>query len=216
LQMSWIGYVATSGLDAMDYFIGDTNLITPSEQPQFSEKILYLPAITTFAPYEPAPEQNELPALTNGYFTFCCLARVNKLNQPHIGLWARILKAVPGSRMILATMSNGAPPETVKAWFIAEGVAEERLLFLHARSVQEQLEQYRMADLSLDTFPYTEAQPPAMPYAWEFRPSLSAASSSPAAWGRRSRPMWVFQSSLRTTMKNLYRRPSRGHKTCNC
>ena len=154
LQMSWIGYVATSGLDAMDYFIGDTNLITPIEQPQFSEKILYLPAITTFAPYEPAPEQNELPALTNGHFTFCCLARVNKLNQPHIGLWARILKAVPGSRMILATMSNGAPPETVKAWFIAEGVAEERLLFLHARSVQEQLEQYRMADLSLDTFPY--------------------------------------------------------------
>jgi len=154
LQVSWIGYVATTGLDAMDYFVGDANLITPIEQSQFSEKILYLPAITTFAPYEPEPERNELPALTLGYFTFCCLARINKLNQSHIALWARILKAVPNSRMLLATMSDGAAPETVKAWFIAEGIPQERLLFLHARSVLEQLEQYRMADLCLDTSPY--------------------------------------------------------------
>lgn len=154
LQMSWIGYVATTGLEAMDYFVGDANLITPAEQSQFAEKILYLPATTSFDPHEPAPEPNALPALTNGYFTFCSLARINKLNQAHIALWARILKVLPGSRMMLATMSNGSAPETVKAWFAAEGIQEDRLLFLHSRSVLEQLEQYQMADLCLDTFPY--------------------------------------------------------------
>ncbi|WP_263417699.1 O-linked N-acetylglucosamine transferase, SPINDLY family protein [Terriglobus albidus] len=154
LQMSWIGYVATTGLEAMDYFVGDANLITPAEQSQFAEKILYLPATTSFDPHEPAPERNALPALTKEYFTFCCLARINKLNQAHIALWARVLKALPRSRMMLATMSNGSAPETVKAWFAAEGIQEERLLFLHSRSVLEQLEQYRMADLCLDTFPY--------------------------------------------------------------
>jgi predicted O-linked N-acetylglucosamine transferase (SPINDLY family) len=157
LQVGWMGYVGTTGLQSMDYFVGDEYLTPASMHPQFREKILSLPATTTFAPYEPEMERNALPALTEGVFTFCCLARINKLNQSTIALWAQILREAPVARMLLATLPGGTAPERIKGWFAEEGIAEDRLIFAHARTVEEQLQLHLRADLCLDTFPYNGA-----------------------------------------------------------
>ncbi|AFL90480.1 putative O-linked N-acetylglucosamine transferase, SPINDLY family [Terriglobus roseus DSM 18391] len=157
VQVSWMGYVGTTGLEAMDYFVGDEHLTPASVHAQFREKILLLPATTTFEPFAPAIEPNALPALASGVFTFCCVARINKLNRPHVALWARMLQCAPASRMLLATLPGGAEPERVKAWFAEAGVGAEQLIFAHARTVEEQLRLHHMADLCLDTFPYNGA-----------------------------------------------------------
>jgi predicted O-linked N-acetylglucosamine transferase (SPINDLY family) len=154
VQISWIGYVGTTGLDAMDYFIADAHLIPAELQSQFTEKILYLPASISFQPCANSPEVNPLPALGNGYFTFSCLARVNKLNRTLIATWAEILRRVPSSRLHLATMSGGGTPRLVVDWFKEEGISSERLVFVRTSSVADVLQVHHDVDLCLDTFPY--------------------------------------------------------------
>jgi predicted O-linked N-acetylglucosamine transferase (SPINDLY family) len=123
-------------------------------QAMYREKILYLPATTTFQPYEPALPPNVLPALANGFVTFCCLARINKLNRPLIAMWSRVLRALPTSRMLLLTIAGGGVPSVVLEWFVAEGVAADRLTFVRARSVEDILRLHHEADIGMDTFPY--------------------------------------------------------------
>ncbi|SEB97576.1 tetratricopeptide repeat protein [Terriglobus roseus] len=157
VQVSWMGYVGTTGLEAMDYFAGDEHLTPSSMRAQFREKILYLPATTTFQPHEPAIAPNVLPVLASGVFTFCCLARINKLNRSTVVWWSRILHGAPTSRMMLAALPGGTEPERVRAWFAEQGIGADRLVFTHARTVEEQLRLHHQADLCLDTFPYNGA-----------------------------------------------------------
>jgi predicted O-linked N-acetylglucosamine transferase (SPINDLY family) len=154
VQVSWIGYPATTGMEAMDYFVADHFLVSAEMRQQFSERILDVPATTNFEPLAVAPEVNALPALTNGYVTFASLARTNKMNRPVVAAWAEILRRAPTARLMLATMANGEPPAAVQEWFAAQGIAGERLEFVHPRSVEEVLALHHRIDMALDTFPY--------------------------------------------------------------
>jgi predicted O-linked N-acetylglucosamine transferase (SPINDLY family) len=154
LQMGWIGYVGTTGLEAMDYFIADRNFIPQELAGQFTEKLLYLPACTPFAPYAHAPAVNALPALENGCFTFGSFNRINKLSREVIALWSEILQAAPGTRLLLAAMPDATPPELLLRWFAEERIAPERLTFLGARGVEATLRLHHQVDLCLDPFPY--------------------------------------------------------------
>lgn len=155
VQISWMGYVGTTGLEAMDYFIADPLLVPDTMRDQFREKLLMLPATTCFAPCEDAPEISPLPCLARGQFTFACLARMNKLNRRAVRLWSRILRAVPASRLMLSTMGDGNPPQPLLAWFAEEGIDRERLHFVHVTSVEQMLALHAEIDLALDTMPYS-------------------------------------------------------------
>ena len=154
LQISWIGYVGTTGLDSMDYFIADTQLVPEAFQSQFTEKILYVPATTCFQPCADAPEVNALPALRKGFFTFSSLARINKLNRALIGTWSEILRRAPESRLLLTTIPGGGVPRLLEDWFAAEGIPMERLIFERVESVAQTLQLHHEIDLCLDTLPY--------------------------------------------------------------
>ncbi|SVD55586.1 uncharacterized protein METZ01_LOCUS408440, partial [marine metagenome] len=43
VQASWLGYFATTGLNEMDYLIGDPHVTPPEEDDQFTEKVWRLP-----------------------------------------------------------------------------------------------------------------------------------------------------------------------------
>lgn len=154
VQVSWMGYVGSTGLAAMDYFVADPMLIPPEMDREFSEKLLLVPAATSFEPVAAAPAVQSLPALTTGVFTFGCLARLNKLNRRSIFLWAEILRRVPDSRLLLAAMPDGSHPAKLLEWFAEEGIGPERLAFGHARGVEQVLALHHHIDLALDTFPY--------------------------------------------------------------
>ncbi len=152
LQASWMGYPGTTGWRAMDYYLAD-RFFLPVEQfaGQFTEKIVHLPVYAPFSPPADAPPVNELPALRNGYVTFGSFNRINKISKPVIALWAKVLRELPGSRMLLGGLPDAGQYETLVKWFSEEGVAQDRLSF-HGRTSMDLL--HHQVDICLDTFPY--------------------------------------------------------------
>ncbi|MEE7624908.1 tetratricopeptide repeat protein [Methylobacter sp. Wu8] len=155
VQASWIGYPGTTGLSAMDYYLADRFLLPPGQlDDQFTEKIVRLPAGALYQPDMAAPPVNALPALSNGYITFGSFNRQSKLSRSVIALWSQLLRALPGSRIVLAGMSEEGRHDALIDWFAQEGVAPERLSFYTRCGLDEYLALHRQVDICLDTFPY--------------------------------------------------------------
>jgi predicted O-linked N-acetylglucosamine transferase (SPINDLY family) len=156
IQVSWLGYPATTGLSAMDYYLVD-RFGVPFGDPErmFSEKIVHLPANAPFLPEKSAPPVNILPAMHNGYVTFGSFNRLNKLRPDVIALWAELLHAQPSSRMLLGAINSNEDEHLLIDWFASAGIARERLMFRRRSSIPVYLQQHFHVDICLDTFPYT-------------------------------------------------------------
>ena len=102
VQVSYLGYGYTTGLEAMDYFLGDETLAPIGCESLFSEAIHRLNGpIFCYAPPADAPEVSALPAVRNGYITFGSLSRVIRMNDEVLATWAELLRRVPNSRLRL-------------------------------------------------------------------------------------------------------------------
>ncbi|CAD6540145.1 O-linked N-acetylglucosamine transferase family protein [Paraburkholderia metrosideri] len=156
IQASWIGYPGTTGLSAVDYFLADRHWV-PSDQfrDQFTEKIVYLPALAPFKADSLSPPVNLLPAQRNGYITFGSFNRMDKLRREVIALWSRLMHAVPNSRMLIGAMPGDGSLGDLVEWFAEEGIARERLDFRSRASVPVYLQQHYHVDICLDTFPFS-------------------------------------------------------------
>lgn len=158
LQLSWIGYPGTTGLQAMDYYVTDRFLSPPGVlDEQFSEKFLYLPATAPFSPEKDAPPVSPAPAGTNGHITFGSFNRPEKLNRAVIARWARLLRAIPDARMIVAGMPNQQTSDGLRSRFVREGIKAARLSFHMRTNVHEYLALHRHVDICLDTYPYSSS-----------------------------------------------------------
>jgi len=154
VQVSWLGYLATTGLSAMDYYLADNYLLPSGEfDGQFTEKLVQLPANAPFMPSVEAPEVNALPALKNGYITFACFNRPNKITPSAVRLWSTLLKALPGAKMLLGAMPQEGNDDTIGEWFALEGIAHDRLIFHPRSSMRNYLKLHQEVDICLDTFP---------------------------------------------------------------
>jgi len=154
IQVSWLGYLATTGLTAMDYYLADNYLLPPGEfDGQFTEKLVQLPANAPFMPSVEAPEVNALPALKNGYITFACFNRPNKITPSAVRLWSTLLKALPGAKMLLGAMPQEGNDDTIGEWFALEGITHDRLIFRSRSSMRNYLKLHQEVDICLDTFP---------------------------------------------------------------
>lgn len=157
IQASWLGYWATTGVDEIDCIIGDPYVIPPDEDHHFSEKIKRLPeCYICFTQPEENVEVNELPAIENGYVTFGCFNNFSKINNAVIGLWAKILIAVDGSRLFLRAGQLADPhliSETV-ALFGSLGVQADRLSFEGTSTLKHYFQAYNRIDIALDPFPF--------------------------------------------------------------
>ena len=154
IQASWLGYLATTGLTAMDYYLADSYLLPPGQlDDQFTEKLVQLPANAPFMPSDVAPEVNLLPAIKNGYITFACFNRPNKITASAVALWSKLLKALPDAKMLLGAMPHDGSYDAIINWFAQGGVDRERLIF-HPRSfMKNYLKLHHEVDICLDTFP---------------------------------------------------------------
>jgi predicted O-linked N-acetylglucosamine transferase (SPINDLY family) len=155
VQVAWLGYPGTTGLSTIDYRLTDPHLDPPGLfDACYTEESLRLP--DTFWCYDPLTDQppvNELPALESGAVTFGCLNAFCKVNDGCLALWARVLRAVPGSRLLLMAPQGGARDE-VQARLDREGIAAARVAFADKRSRPEYLKLYHQVDLCLDPLPY--------------------------------------------------------------
>ena len=158
VQASWLGYFATTGLDAMDYLVADPSTLPPEEEAHFSERIWRLPEtrLCFSAPDADIPV-GTLPAMANGYLTFGCCNNLSKLGDAVLALWARILHALPDSRLLLKNkqFSESARQDDILRRFAAYGIGAERLILEGPALRNDYLRAHHNIDIALDPFPYT-------------------------------------------------------------
>ena len=157
IQAAWLGYFATTGVEQMDYLIGDPNVCPPGEESHFTEAIWRLPeTYLCFTPPDADIAVGPLPALANGYVTFGCFNNVGKLNDAVITLWSRILDHVPDSRLLLKAkqLGDAVTATELVARFAAHGIATDRLIIEGPSPRQDYLAAYNRVDIVLDPFPY--------------------------------------------------------------
>jgi protein O-GlcNAc transferase len=158
VQVSWLGYFATTGLVEMDYVIGDP-YVTPVEvENQFSEKIFRLPRTRwCFSPPMVTIKTTALPALKNGYITFGCFNNLAKLNDQVIKLWIKVLHAIPNSRLLLKTkqFNSLSLQGMVTKKFTDLGIDSKRIILEGHSLYGEYLTAYQKVDIALDSFPFT-------------------------------------------------------------
>jgi protein O-GlcNAc transferase len=109
-----IGYSATTGLDGIDYLLGDPYLTPPGCEAGFSERIIRLPRI--IAPFRPRadwPEPTPLPERDT--VVFGCLADAARVDDHMIGLWGRLLERVPNGRILFKQVQLN-DPATRESW----------------------------------------------------------------------------------------------------
>jgi protein O-GlcNAc transferase len=152
VQLTWLGYAGTTGLDTIDYRITDRYFDPPgSDLSLYTETSLHLPeSFWTYDAVEPELSVGRLPALGAGFFTFGCLNSYRKVHPAALSLWGRVLRQVPRSR--LALLSADLP--RVRRELEAAGIDPERVDFGGRVSRREYLERYHRIDLALDTFPF--------------------------------------------------------------
>lgn len=156
LQVSWIGYPMTTGLQAMDYYLSDRYFSPPGMfDAQFTEKLVRLPASAPFLPPAEAPDINPAPALANGYITFGSFNRPSKISRKVIARWAKLLRILPDARMVMAGMTEDGITETLRNWFADDGIAGDRLDFHRHTHTTAYLKLHEQVDICLDTSPYT-------------------------------------------------------------
>ncbi len=154
---SLLGHGYSSGMSAMDGFLADAALVPPGAEHLFSETVVRIGRIPlAYAPPEAMPPVAGLPALRNGHVTFGHFGRPERFNDDVFAAWARILLAVPGSRLMLNTraMQEAAFREMVAARFAALGVAAERLELVFTAPQPATWNAYGEIDVALDPFPH--------------------------------------------------------------
>ncbi len=157
LQLSWLGYFATTGLAEMDYFIADEIGVPAAARQFFTEAVACLPDTRLcFSPPRDAPFVADTPALRNGYITFGSFQAIRKLNDAVLSAWARILAAVPGARLRIQSDSLGDAlgRAAFEGRASAQGIDPERLQLHAAGSRAQYLSSHAEVDILLDSFPF--------------------------------------------------------------
>jgi FkbM family methyltransferase len=155
VQVTFAGYPGTTGLAAIDYRLTDPYLDPPGEHDDwYAEKSVRLPhSFWCYAPRTEEPSVGPLPALTNGFVTFGCLNNFCKINESVLELWAQVLRAVEGSRLLLLA-KEGSHRQRTRDCLARLGIAPERVEFHSRLPRPEYLALHHQMDLGLDSFPY--------------------------------------------------------------
>ena len=156
VQVTYLAYCSTTGLEEMDYRLSDPYLDPPNRDEQwYSEKTVRLPrTYWCYAPAEEAPPPGPLPALENHFITFGSFNTYAKVTPPTWHVWCEILRQVPRSKLLVH-----APPGRhrgkARDLLRGHGLNPKRLVFVPTTGTIEYFQQYQQIDLALDPFPYT-------------------------------------------------------------
>lgn len=158
LQVTWLGYVGTTGLTAMNGLIADRFHIRAGEEGFYTEQVLRMPHdYICFAPPPDAPPVNPLPATTTGCVTFGCFNNAAKYSPSLLAAWASILIQVPSTQLLLKTggIDDPAVAARLRQFFAERGVQPSRIVIEGWSPSAEFLTNYHRVDLALDTLPYS-------------------------------------------------------------
>ncbi len=158
VQMSWLGYPFTCGLEAIDYVIMD-RFVKPADESFLVEEPLVMPeGWICFGEFPDAEIAQGIPADRNGVITFGTLNNPYKFTPEMIALWAEVMNRVPDSRFLLvrAQASSQSLRGNLTEEFAKHGVSAGRLFLVdNKQEKKSHFSYYNDIDISLDTFPRT-------------------------------------------------------------
>ena len=160
VQASWLGYMCTTGMAAIDWRITDAYLDPlGSTERNYTERLARIASAAAFEPHHDSPPVGPLPAHRNGFVRFGSFNNYTKIGDEVIALWARVLAALPAARMLLVALGGDEPEfqagvrERFRRLSPASGVSE-RVDVTGRRPLRQFLEMYNEVDIALDPFPY--------------------------------------------------------------
>ena len=155
VQVSYLGYGATTGVPAMDWKITDAWVDPPGSEAFYVERLFRLPnCMWCFVPGSEAPQPSASPANASGQVTFASFNQVPKLSDRILAAWAKILARVPRSRLMVVGVPRGAASRRIAEALVARGVEERRFTLIERVTFPRYLALHAEADIALDSFPY--------------------------------------------------------------
>jgi protein O-GlcNAc transferase len=158
IQVSWAGYLASTGYPEMDYIIGDPIVTPKKDDNHFSEKVWRLPNIwcSLMPPKIDFILNKETPALRNKYITFGAFCNLSKINTTIIELWSKILSSVKDSKLSLRAkqFKDKELKNKFINLFLERNVQPHQLIIQEGSDRKTLLNDYNNIDIVLDTFPY--------------------------------------------------------------
>jgi len=158
IQVNYLGYSGTMGVDYIDYIIGDETVLPHEHTAFFAEKAVWLPD-SYMAGDDKRPVAERTPTraecgLPDNAFVFCCFNQTYKITPEVFRIWMNVLKAIEGSVLWLSA-GNSTAEANLRREAERHGVAAERLVFAPTvPEMADHLARQRQADLFLDTLPY--------------------------------------------------------------
>ena len=157
IQVNWLGYPGTMGASCIDYLIADGFIVPPGREAAYSERILRLAHCwqcnDQSRPVIPPLTRVEY-GLPDDAFVFCCFNQAVKITPEVFACWMTLLHRVPRAVLWLAE-DNPHATRNLSAAAREHGIDPERLVFAPRLPFAQHLARYCVADLALDTFPYT-------------------------------------------------------------
>jgi predicted O-linked N-acetylglucosamine transferase (SPINDLY family) len=154
VQVTYLAYCSTTGVDAIDYRVTDRFLDPPGESGHYTETSIHLPHC--YWCYSAPPLPDSVPPATErrtGPPTFGCLNNFAKVTDVTLELWMRLLRRVPEARLLVYARTE-AHRDRVRRALREAGLPESRAAFVGRQPLADYLETYRLIDVALDPHPY--------------------------------------------------------------
>ena len=156
VQVSWMGYLNTTGLSRIHYRICDERT-DPSgiSDALHTESLVRMPnSQWCYRPFISVPSAQVAPFEKKGYITFGCFNHAMKISPEICGLWREILLSVSNSRLLCVGLSSTRKMSELIWELTRSGVEGERLEFVARASLDQYYGWFSEADIALDTYPY--------------------------------------------------------------
>ena len=157
IQISWLGYLPTTGIKEIKYKIGDPYIYPESSEKNFSEKILKLPNIwTDFVVKENIDIPKSSFEVKNDTIILGCFVTLRKINNKVIELWSKVLKKFPNTKIYFKApeLNDTFIEEDLKSRFFNHNIKPDRLILEKSSDYKTYLKSYLKVHISLDPFPW--------------------------------------------------------------
>ena len=158
VQISWCGYLASTGMEKNHYIFADKYTISQEDESNYSEKIYRLDKTwSVLSKNYNIRANSNIPALKNKFISFGSFNNILKINHKVVSIWSKILCQILNSKLYL--FSNNFNEEEFKSYFeklfLDKGVRLDQLFFQPSLKRDDLLNKYNLIDIALDTFPYS-------------------------------------------------------------
>lgn len=155
VQTTWLGFMSTLGMKAMDYRLTDWGTSPPGSEAFYSETLFRLNVMASYSPPPDSPFAETPPMLRNGYPTLISMNNSIKLTDDMLRVWGRILERRPDARLVIMVKEQTAEAaqEAMQQRVEAAGMPMDRVFVMHQQALERFMELGHIADVALDTSP---------------------------------------------------------------